>query len=68
MRMNDKEKDRNIRNQPSATPVTRTAPQPNQAAPAAPPAAHHAAENQPKVQQQQRDHGVDKKNKDEDKK
>ncbi len=66
-RMNDRENDRNIRNQPSATPAARTAPQPNQAAPTAH-GAHPAAENQPKVQQQQ--HGVDKKSKDkkEDKK
>ena len=64
--MNDRENDRNIRNQPSATPAARTAPQPNQAAPAAH-GAHPAAKNQPKVQQQ---HGVDKKSKDkkEDKK
>ena len=60
-RMNDRESDRNIRNQPSATPAARTAPQPNQAAPAAH-GAHPAAENQTKVQQQQ--HGVDKKSKD----
>ncbi len=60
-RMNDRENDRNIRKQPSATPAARTAPQPNQAAPAAH-EAHPAAENQPKVQQQQ--HGVDKKSKD----
>jgi hypothetical protein len=64
-RMNDRENDRNIRNQPSATPAARAAPQPNQAAPAAH-AAHPAAENQPKVQQQQREHGVDKKSKDKD--
>ena len=63
-RMSDRENDRNIRNQPSATPAARTAPQPNRAAPAAPSAAHPAAENQPKVQQQQ--HGVDKKSKDKD--
>ena len=66
-RMNDRENDRNIRNQPSATPAARTAPQPNQTTPAAH-GAPPAAENQPKVQQQQ--HGVDKKSKDkkEDKK
>jgi len=65
--MNDRENDRNIRNQASATPAARTAPQPNQAAPAAH-GAYPAAKNQPKVQQQQ--HGVDKKSKDkkEDKK
>ena len=65
--MNDRENDRNMRNQPLATPAARTAPQPNQAAPAAH-GAHPAAKNQPKVQQQQ--HGVDKKSKDkkEDKK
>ena len=65
-KVNDRENDRNIRNQTSATPVARTAPQPNQAAPAALPAAHPAAGNQPKVQQQQREHGVDKKSKDKD--
>ena len=66
-RMNDRENDRSIRNQPSATPAARTAPHPHHAAPAAH-GAHPAAENQPKVQQQQ--HGVDKKSKDkkEDKK
>jgi hypothetical protein len=65
-RLNDRENDRNIRNQPSAMPAARTAPQPNHAAPAAPPAAHPATENQPKVQQQQREHGADKKSKDKD--
>lgn len=73
-RVNDRESDRNIRNQPPATPErpARTAPQPPpQAAAAAPPAAHPSAENQPRVQQQQqREHGAEKKNKgkDEDKK
>ena len=69
-RVDDKENDRNIRNQPSATPAARTAPQPSHAAPAVPPAAHPAAENQPKVQQQQPQRGADKKSKDqnEDKK
>ena len=65
-RMSDRENDRNIRSQPSATPAARTAPQPNRAAPAAPSTAHPTAENQPKVQQQQRGHGVDKKSKDKD--
>ena len=60
-RMNDRENDRNIGKQPSATPAAKTAPQPNQAAPAAH-GAHPAAENQPKVKQQQ--HGEDKKSKD----
>ena len=60
-RMNDRENDRNIHNQPSATPAAKTAPQPNQAAPAAH-GAHPAAENQPNVKQQQ--HGEDKKSKD----
>ncbi len=64
VRVNDRGNDRNIRNQPPATPVraARTAPQPpHQAAPPA---------TQPKVQQQEREHGVDKKSKDknEDKK
>jgi Protein of unknown function (DUF3300) len=65
-RVNDKGNDRNIRNQPSATPLARTALQPNQAAPAAPPAGHPAAVNQPKAQQQQQEHGVDKKSKGKD--
>ena len=66
-RMTDRDNERNIRNQPSATPAARTAPQPNQAAPAAH-GTHPAAENQAKVQQHQ--HGVDKKSEDkkEDKK
>ena len=65
--MNDRGNDRNIHNQPPATPAAKTPPQPNQAAPAAH-GAHPAAENQPKVKQQQ--HGEDKKSKDkkEDKK
>src|SRR5437763_963423 len=66
--MNDRQHDRRMPNQPSATPGARTAPQPNQAVRAAH-GAHPAAKNQPKVQQQQ--HGVvDKKSKDkkEDKK
>jgi len=66
-RMNDRGNDRNIHNQPPATPAAKTPPQPNQAAPTAH-GAHPAAENQPKVKQQQ--HGEDKKSKDkkEDKK
>ena len=60
-RMNDRENDRNIHNQPSATPAAKTAPQPNQAAPAAH-GAHPADENQPKVKQQQQPE--DKKSKD----
>ena len=65
-RMNEKENDRNGRNQSSGMPASRTAPQPNQAAPAALSAAHPTAENQPKLHQQQREHGVDKKSKDKD--
>jgi hypothetical protein len=60
-RMNDRVNDRNVRNQPSATPAARTDPQPNQAAPAAR-GAHPAAENQSKAQQRQ--HGVYKKSED----
>jgi hypothetical protein len=60
-KVNDRENDRNVRNQPSATPAAKTAPQPNQAAPAAH-GTHPAAENKTKGQQQQ--HGVDKKSKD----
>jgi hypothetical protein len=59
-RINDRENDRNIHNQPSATPAAKTAPQPNQVAPATH-GAHPAAENQPNVKQQ---HGEDKKSKD----
>ena len=66
VRMNDSGNDRNVHNQLTATPAARTAPQTNPAAPAAPPAAHHAVENQPKAQQQQQGHGADKKSKDKD--
>ena len=68
-KVNDKENDRSLRNQPSARPEqpakTAAAPTPPQAA-AAPPAVHASAANQPKAeqQQQQRQHGAEKQDKD----